>query len=250
MTTPAKTLLLNCDMGESFGPWVMGSDELVMPVIDMANIACGFHASDPDTMARTVALAVEHNVQIGAHPGYADKEGFGRRAIPHSPEQIIRLTLYQAGALNALCAQAKTGISYIKPHGALYHDMMAKEDVFLALLQCCAFLPEAPALVIQATANNSHYLKLAEQHNVKVIQEAFADRVYNNSGQLVPRTQKGAVHHNPEAICKQAQQIVQQGSVTTIQGELLPLQADTLCVHGDNPEAVAVIHAIKKSLQL
>ena len=237
-------------MGESYGPWTMGQDHQAMPHIDMANIACGFHASDPNIMAETVACAVQHGVTIGAHPGYQDKEGFGRRSIPHTPQEITRLTLYQTGALQAICQQAGTQVSYIKPHGALYHDMMNREPVYIALLEAAAALPGDISLMIQARADNSHYQTLATRYGVPLLFEAFADRAYNSEGQLVARSETGAVYHDPEQICSQARQLAESGQITTVDGQVLPLQADTLCVHGDNLAAVAVIQRIRHILLL
>ncbi len=240
-----RQLTLNCDMGESFGAWPMGLDAEVMPHVDMANIACGFHASDPDTMARTLSLAAQHNVQVGAHPGYDDKAGFGRRSIPHAPESITHIVLYQAGALQALCAQYQTSVSYIKPHGALYHDMMNDQIVFAAIVKAVAVLPFCARLMIQARADNSAYRKLAEEQGVELLFEAFADRAYHADGSLVSRNKDGAVYQKADLICTQAEQIAREGSVTTVEGDKLSLDADTLCVHGDNPESVAVIQQLR-----
>ncbi|MRI34235.1 hypothetical protein EOPP23_14670 [Endozoicomonas sp. OPT23] len=248
MTDRKKHLLLNCDMGESFGPWQMGCDAEVMVFVDMANIACGFHASEPDTMAQTVKLAVEYGVTVGAHPGYDDKAGFGRRSIPHSPESITHLMQYQVGALQAICQLYGSEVSYIKPHGALYHDMMNKQEVFEAILDAAASFNGQVRLMIQATANNQNYLSLAKAKNVELLFEAFADRAYNDKGQLLPRSQSGAVHHDSDIICKQARLIATEGVVITDTGNRLPLNADTLCVHGDNPESIAVVQRIREAL--
>ncbi|QUJ68463.1 5-oxoprolinase subunit PxpA [Photobacterium sp. GJ3] len=244
---------LNCDMGESYGCWQMGDDLAVMPYVDQANIACGFHASDPDTMARTVASAVTHQVTIGAHPGYNDKPGFGRRSIPHSPEAITHLVAYQTGALEAICQLHGTQVAYVKPHGALYHDMMNRSDVLDAILKSVAAMnrqrPTPLALMVLAKADNSAIQAAAARYQVPLLFEAFADRAYDEQGNLVARNQPGAVHHDPVQIQQQALALA-TGSVTTINGQSLSLQADTLCVHGDNPESIATIAEIRKAMQL
>lgn len=248
---------LNCDMGESYGIWQMGNDQAVMSWIDMANIACGFHASDPDVMAKTVCWALEHGVEIGAHPGYDDKPGFGRRSIPHAPESITQLVAYQAGALDAICRLQGGHVRYVKPHGALYHDMMANEAVFEAMLRAVAGLNQHAAargaepvkLMIQARLDRDSYLLLARRYAVELLFEGFADRAYHDDGRLVSRCEPGAVHRDPVRIEQQIRELA-LGEVTTITGNRLPLQADTVCVHGDNDEAVAMIarlHQVLKS---
>ncbi len=241
-------LLLNCDMGESYGPWQMGCDSEVMACVDMANIACGFHAADPDTMAETVKLAADRNATIGAHPGYDDKVGFGRRSIPHTPEAITHLVQYQVGALQAICQLYGSEVSYIKPHGALYHDMMNDQQVFEAILKVAATFDGHVKLMIQATADNQKYNVLAKASKVELLFEAFADRAYNDKGQLLPRTESGAVHHDSKVICEQAQRLAKEGIVITDSGQRLSLNADTLCVHGDNPESIAVVKKIREAL--
>ncbi len=239
-------ILLNCDMGESFGNWKMGDDELVMEWVDMANIACGFHASDPHVMSKTIKLAQYYHTQIGAHPGYQDLVGFGRRSIPHSMDEISELVCYQIGALQALCRYHHTSVGYVKPHGALYNDMMANTDVFNAVAQAVAEF-NIP-LMILSSSDNQQYLDIADDHDLPLLFEAFADRAYLNSGQLAPRSQKGSVYVNQDDIYNQVMQIVNYGSVTTIEGERLPIEADTICVHGDNPQSIALIRKIRQDL--
>ncbi len=238
---------LNCDMGESYGLWEMGDDAAVMPWIDMANIACGFHASDPTTMSETVRLAVSHNVMIGAHPGYDDKTGFGRRSIPMHPEEITHLVAYQVGALGAICQLHQSRIHYVKPHGALYNDMMANPAIFEAVVRAVAGLAESPLLMILARADNQAYTDVASQYGVSLIFEAFADRAYTSDGSLVSRTEPGAVYHDEATIQQQVTDLA-KGEVRTIDGQLLKLQADTVCVHGDNPESIAVIKRLYQAL--
>lgn len=239
---------LNCDLGESYGSWKMGLDSEAMPLVDMANIACGFHASDPDIMTATVLSAKNENVTIGSHPGYHDKEGFGRRSIPHTPSQITNLVIYQTGALQAICLAHQTSVSYIKPHGALYNDMMSSSTVYTAILKAASACMPIPSLMILAGPDNEQYIRLAEQYNVKLIFEAFADRAYTSDGRLAPRSMAGSVYHDSAQIIQQVQQISQFGSVTTIEGTTLSLTADTICVHGDNPKSIATLKQIKEEI--
>lgn len=242
---------LNCDMGESFGAWIMGNDASVMPWINMANIACGFHASDPNVMATTVVLAQQYNVMIGAHPGYQDKEGFGRRHIPHTLDEIRHSIAYQVGALDALCALHETQVVYVKPHGALYNDMMKDLALFEAIVLTVSKLnfsrPHPLSLMILSGAKNTAYSQIAQQYGVTLLFEAFADRAYTPDGFLVPRTEPNAVHHHPDLIKAQVLQLA-QGKVKTTCGKLLSLPVDTICVHGDNPESIATIKDLAQLL--
>jgi len=241
-------LLLNADMGESFGPWVMGLDHEVMPHVDLANIACGFHASDPDVMRRTVRLAREHSVGIGAHPAYPDLVGFGRRSMACSPEEIENLVLYQIGALAAMCRAEGTSIRYVKPHGALYNDMARTPAIFSAVARAIrAYDPDLPLLTL-ATRDTRAIRTLAKEQGITLWFEAFADRAYDPDGRLVSRNEPGAVHHDPEVIIDQARRIATGAPLTASDGSELHLSADTLCVHGDNEESVASVRAIRDML--
>jgi len=238
-------ILLNCDLGESFGPWQMGNDEAVIPLIDCANVACGFHASDPLTMDKTVGMLVREGVNIGAHPAYPDLVGFGRRSMAVSAEEITALVLYQVGALEAIAKVHGSQVSYVKPHGALYHDMMHSDEIFKAVLKAIVdYNPELP-LVMMATADTSRWQALAEQVGVTLWFEAFADRAYDDEGKLLPRSKAGAVLHDIDAILQQAQQIIEHESVVSINGNEIPLKAHTLCVHGDNPQALETAKRIR-----
>ncbi|WP_434362319.1 5-oxoprolinase subunit PxpA [Parasalinivibrio latis] len=239
---------LNCDMGESFGIWTMGLDDQVMPWIDMANIACGFHASDPDVMAATVKKAIQNNVTIGAHPGYEDKKGFGRRSVPHSQSEISHLVAYQVGALQGVCSLYGGKVEYVKPHGALYNDMMADKTVFEAVVTGVSSLSGNPSLMILATADNSQYQAVARAKGVSILLEAFADRAYTHEGKLSPRSQPGSVYHDSKQIIDQVTTLAKHGYVTALDGSKLVLNADTVCVHGDNPESVATVKALSKAL--
>lgn len=241
-------LLLNADMGESFGCWSMGQDEAVLPFIDLANIACGFHAADPDTMRRTVQLALQHKVKVGAHPAYPDLVGFGRRSLACTPDEIENMVLYQLGALAALCRAEGTCIHYVKPHGALYNDMMQDHAKLAAVMRAVAAFDPGLPLMLMASRDNHAVQMLAQPFGLSLWFEAFADRAYHAEGFLVPRTQAGAVHQDPAVIVEQARRIAAGESLTAIDGSALLLQADTLCVHGDNPESIAAVRAIRQML--
>lgn len=249
MSKSRPALLLNCDLGESFGSWTMGLDEQAMPHIDLANIACGFHGGDPDVMVRTLKLAKQHGVTIGAHPSYPDLQGFGRRSMHCSASEIVNLIHYQVAALDGMAQCQGLSLSYIKPHGALYNDMMAKPEVWQAVLQAVASYHKPLKLMILATADAAHYQQQAAAAGVNLLLEAFADRRYTDAGKLTPRSQAGAVLHGAEVLA-QVRQLVAQGSVTTDSGKTLPLAADTLCVHGDNVAAITQLTEIRELLRL
>ena len=241
-------LLLNCDMGESFGAWTLGDDAHAMPLVDQANLACGFHAADPLTMQRTVALAVQHGVAIGAHPAYPDLQGFGRRHLACSVEEVFALVLYQLGALEAFCQAAGTQLTYVKPHGALYNDLVTDDALLGAVLgACAAFRPGLPLMVL-ALADNGRERRLAQALGVPLLFEAFADRAYQADGRLLPRRLAGALHQDPERILGQALAIAQGEAFADIDGKPLRLRADSLCVHGDNAESLAVLRRLRAML--
>ncbi|GGO81180.1 UPF0271 protein [Marinobacterium nitratireducens] len=237
---------LNCDMGESFGSWTMGFDAEAMPLVDMANIACGFHASDPLTMARTVELARSHSVQVGAHPGYPDLVGFGRRSIACSPEEAACMLQYQVGALQAIAESRDSRVGYVKPHGALYNDMMRDDRLMRALMEAAKGVCGGLPLMIQATARNAHYQDMAAAVGVELLFEAFADRAYDRDGLLLPRSQAGAVLHDPDAVLEQVRRLAGDGVLLSVDGKPLPLAPDTLCVHGDNEAGIGVLRQIRR----
>lgn len=239
---------LNCDLGESFGAWTMGQDEEVMPYIDMANVACGFHASDPSIMARTVTLARKHGVQIGAHPSYQDLAGFGRRSIQHTADEIRGLIWYQLGALEGICRAHGTTVEYVKPHGALNNDMMRDASILQAVMEAVAAYHHQLPLMIPATVHATEHSALADRLGLPLIFEAFADRAYNDDGRLVPRNQPGAVHNDPDTIVAQAMTLASQGGLYGLSGKWLTLTANSLCVHGDNSHALAATRAIRDAL--
>ncbi|MCU1716273.1 5-oxoprolinase subunit PxpA [Pseudomonas sp. 5P_3.1_Bac2] len=241
-------LLLNCDMGESFGNWSMGQDAAVMPYIDCANIACGYHAGDPSVMRATVALAVAHQVLIGAHPAYPDLQGFGRRSMACSSAEIRDFLHYQIGALDGICRVQGSRVAYVKPHGALYNDMMAQPEILRAVLEAMAQYDRQLPLMLMATADNRASQALAAEYGVSLCFEAFADRAYDEQGRLVSRRLPGAVHHEPQQVVAQALAIARGEALISSGGSPLQLQAQTLCVHGDNPSALAALKQIRAAL--
>lgn len=241
-------MLLNCDLGEIDGQGEMAPDPLVMPYIDMANIACGYHAGDPETLQKTVALAKQYQVRIGAHPSYPDRENFGRRSMRLSHEEIENMLIDQLGALSAVCQSQACQLSYVKPHGALYNDMMKNDKVLFGIFSALQkFNPNLP-LMLMATADNEGFRRKAEQFSISLIFEAFADRAYDDEGVLVPRTVDGSVYHSAELILNQALQLKSRGVINSINGKELKIEAQTLCVHGDNHESVKIIQMLKQGL--
>lgn len=243
-----KKIKLNCDIGESFGAWKMGNDEKIMPYIDQANIACGFHASDPLTMQKTVALAVKHHVEIGAHPSYPDLVGFGRRSIACSEQELIALIQYQVGALIAICQANGTTVQYVKPHGALYNDMMKDLGIFSSVCQAISLLGENLSIMVQALPDMTLYLAEAHKYNLNVIEEGFADRAYQDSGLLVPRSQSSAILTSAESVVERCQLLLEHGVFKSENDIALPLNVSSLCVHGDNTEAIQLVRKIRNYL--
>ncbi len=241
-------LLLNCDIGESFGNLTMGLDAEVMPFIDCANVACGFHAGDPSIMRKTVGLALSHGVQIGAHPAYQDLVGFGRRSMAYSAQELQDILHYQIGALDGICRAQGGRVRYVKPHGAMYNDMMANPAQLRAVLQAVASYDRTLPLMLMATRDNSAAQQLGDEYGVTLWFEAFADRAYDSGGRLVSRALPGAVHHESEVIIEQALTIARGDNLTASDGSALHLQANTLCVHGDNASSVAAVRRIREAL--
>lgn len=237
---------LNCDMGEGFGAYSMGLDEKIMPYIQMANLACGFHASDPVTMHKSIKLCKEHNIEIGCHPSYPDLVGFGRRDMSCSSEEIVSFVLYQLGALSALCKSYDVSLTYLKPHGALYNAMMKDENIFRAIAKAIAKFDCNLKLMILSTSKNEHYAQVAKKYNIELLYEVFADRTYTDEGFLVPRTQTNAVIEEKEEVIKRVKQLIKKGTFKSINGKRLKLKADALCVHGDNKSALKLIKSLHK----
>ncbi|MDF2630519.1 MAG: lactam utilization protein [Symbiobacteriaceae bacterium] len=236
---------LNCDMGESFGTYQLGLDEQVMPLITSANVACGFHAGDPQVLRRTVELARLHSAAIGAHVSFPDLVGFGRREMNATPLEVENDTLYQLGAIGAFCKAAGVPLRHIKPHGALYN--MAQKDRALADAIVRAVVAFDPALLVFAQPGSA-LEQAAQAAGLTAIGEVFADRAYNADGTLASRKLPGAVIHDPEQVAERATRMVTSGSVTAIDGTVVPLRAETICVHGDTPGAVDLIRRIRARL--
>ncbi len=241
-------LLLNCDLGESFGAWKMGLDDQVMPFIDQANIACGFHAGDPVVIKKTLLAAKRNNVVVGAHPSYPDITGFGRRSMKIPPIELIPLLQYQIAALTGMASNLGIEVAYVKPHGALYNDMMADGHIRSAVMEAIAECHQPLAFMLQATPDAEIHREEAKSFGIEVLFEAFADRCYDDNGALLSRTKEGAVH-SKEKMLEQVIQLQQQGTVTTVSGHSLTLQADSLCVHGDNLAGVQAIEEIRQLIQ-
>ncbi|MBW4934060.1 5-oxoprolinase subunit PxpA [Marinobacter sp. F4206] len=240
---------LNCDMGESFGAWTKGMDADVMPFIDMANIACGFHASDPLTMDHTVKMAIAESVTIGAHPGYPDLLGFGRRELDCRPDELKAILVYQMAALDGICRTHGTAIQYVKPHGALYNKMMVDHTTLSVVMAAVRdYAPHCP-LVVMATPEADEVLDRAREYGIDVWFEAFSDRAYTDEGRLVKRSVRGAVHESTDAIERQVTQIMTEGCVTSITGKRIPIKADTICIHGDSHHAVDAARHMRQVVQ-
>jgi UPF0271 protein len=244
MTSPIK-LKLNCDLGESFGSWKIGMDEAVMPHVDQANIACGFHAGDPLVMQKTLALAKEYDVCVGAHPGYPDLVGFGRRSLNASDAEIQSFVQYQMAALDGMAAIQGLTMQYVKPHGALYNDMMSKDHVRSSIMQAVANYHRPVVLMLQGTPDALAHRAEAENFGLEIWFEAFADRCYEDDGRLMARTKEGAVHSRQKML-DQVKRLSETGSVISASGKEIQLHANTLCVHGDNMAGVNAIAEIRE----
>ena len=238
-------LMLNCDLGESYGSWTMGRDDQVMPHIDQANIACGFHGGDPLVMQQTLALAKQHGVMAGAHPAYPDLVGFGRRSMNCSADEIFAFVHYQISAIDGMARIQGLDLAYVKPHGALYNDMMAKDTVREPIMRAIGNYHRPIRLMLQATPQADQHRSEAAAHGIELWFEAFADRCYDDDGKLLARSKPGAVHTR-EKMLAQVEQICREGTVTSVSGHTLELRPDTLCVHGDNDEGVAAIREIRQ----
>jgi len=239
----ANKIDFNCDMGESFGMYKMGLDEEVIKHITSANIACGFHAGDPNWMRTTVKLAEEHGVAIGAHPGFPDLSGFGRRAMNASALEVKNDVIYQMGALQAFTGAKR--LQHVKPHGAMYN--MAVDDQDLATAICEALLEVDSDIVLLALAG-SQWISVAEDLGLRVGREIFADRALNTDGTLVSRSKEGSVIHDIQEVVDRSLRMVTEGKAVAISGEVIDVEADSLCLHGDTPGAVDMAQALKQAL--
>lgn len=237
---------LNSDLGESFGAYTLGMDEGLMEFITSANVACGWHAGDPLVMQKTIRAAVKNGVAVGAHPGYPDLLGFGRREIKITPEEAYTYVLYQLGALNAFAQAEGVKLQHIKPHGALYNQ--ACKDEKLAGAICRAAQMFDRELIVLAPYNSA-FRTAAEAIGQPFAGEFFADRAYLPDGSLVPRSQPGAVIHDADEACRRVLQMAREGTVTCIDGSELSMRCVSVCVHGDNAEALATVRKIRSALE-
>ncbi|HEX8042686.1 5-oxoprolinase subunit PxpA [Candidatus Deferrimicrobium sp.] len=237
---------LNCDMGEGFGRYDIGQDAELMPLISSANVACGFHASDPSTMHRTVKLAKEYDVAIGAHPSFPDLVGFGRREMAASPAEIRDDVMYQVGALLAFCKAEGVPLRHVKPHGALYN--LAARDHHVAMAIAAAVHSVDPALYLVGLCGSAMEAAAGEAE-LKFAGEAFADRQYRKDRRLVSRREHGAVLADPEVVAERVVRMVRDGEVTAVDGTGISIDPKTVCVHGDTPGAVALLRAIRRRLE-
>jgi UPF0271 protein len=241
------TIDLNCDLGESFGPWQMGNDPAMIELATSVNIACGFHAGDADIMRATVELAKARGVNIGAHPGYRDLHGFGRRPFPGmKTSEIENLVAYQIGALQAIATMAGHKVTHVKAHGALSN--VACEDVTTARAIASAIKAVDPNLVFVVLAN-SPLVEAGEAANLPMVHEVFADRAYEDDGSLVSRRKPGAVLHDAAGIAQRVLRMVQDGSVVSVTGKVIKMRTDTVCIHGDTPGAVEIARSVRQALK-
>jgi UPF0271 protein len=241
-----KTIDLNCDMGESFGAWKMGADAGVMPYISSANIACGFHAGDPATIRKTVRLAVDNGVAVGAHPSLPDLMGFGRRAMKISPQDMYDLVVYQAGAVEAFARAAGAKLHHVKCHGALYNMAAMDEGLSDAMVRAVKDLGSEICLYC---LSRSKTFEIGKQKNIRVAGEVFADRGYSDDGTLAPRDKPGGMIEDAKASVKQALGMIEEGVVVSLNGKRVPVAADTMCLHGDQPGAVEFAQALRKAFK-
>lgn len=242
----SQTINLNADLGESFGAWSMGADEALLDVVASANVACGFHAGDPLMMRRTVAAAKARGVSVGAHPAFPDLQGFGRRRMDIPPAELEAMLIYQIGALQAMAAAEGTRISHVKPHGAL--NNMACADRALADCVARAVRIVDRQLILLAPAHSQ--LAIAGEHlGLPVVLEVFADRAYLDDGQLVPRSQPGAMIHGAEAALAHVQRMLEEQAIVSLSGKRLSTRVQSICVHGDNGDAVASATHIRRGLE-
>jgi UPF0271 protein len=246
---PMNAIDLNSDVGESFGNYTLGLDEQVIPLISSANIACGFHAGDPAVMRHTVALARKSGVGLGAHPGLPDLVGFGRRNMDVTLEEIKDIVTYQIGALQAVAALQGARLQHVKPHGALYNMAVKNSAIWDAVAEVMAGLDERLILFVLAGSDRGELEGIGKRRGIRIAFEFFADRAYNTDGSLVSRKLPGAVIHDNDVVAHKVVKLVKEGRVKTIAGSEIELKAETICVHGDNPKALALVKKIRETLK-
>ena len=237
---------LNCDLGESFGNYKIGGDDKIIPLISSANVACGFHAGDPVVMKKTIETAKKNNNGIGAHPGFLDLMGFGRREMKISIDEAKAYVLYQLGALGAFCKSEGVKLQHVKPHGALYN--MAAKDYKLSRAICEAVAEFDNSLIILGLSG-SETLKAAKDLNLKYASEVFADRAYEEDGSLVARSKEGAMIHDENEAIERVIKMIKEQKVTSITGKEIPIKADSICVHGDGEKALLFVKKIRENLE-
>jgi len=241
-----KKIDLNADAGESFGHWRLGADETLFPILSSVNLATGFHAGDPLTMQRSVRLAKKYGVSAGAHPGFPDLVGFGRRDLAATPEQVYSDVLYQIGALDAFLRVEGMKMHHVKPHGALYLQMVRNKETALAVARAVKdYDAELPLVLLFGTPME----EAAREIGVRYVREAFPDRAYLSDGRLSPRSMEGSLIRDPERAAERAVQMVLEGRIPALDGGEVEVRAETLCVHGDNPEAVEIARAVRRALE-
>ena len=244
---PMWTIDLNADLGEGYGPWTMGDDAAMLDIVSSANVACGGHASDPETMFRTLTLAKQRGVVTGAHPSYPDKEGFGRRRLPFPPAEIERFTAAQIGALIGIGALVGQPISYVKPHGALGNVASEDRPVAEAIVRAARAVDSKLAiLAISGTMLET----VARERGVAVYSEIFADRGYTPAGNLVPRSEPGAMIHDPAAATTRLLKFFENWKMPTVGGGAVTLEAHSVCIHGDSPDAIAMARHIREAFRV
>lgn len=245
----ANKIDLNSDVGESFGNYKLGMDEAVIPLISSANIACGYHAGDPHVMRRTIAIAKEHGVAAGAHPGFPDLIAFGRRTIDASLDEIRDYVTYQIGALKAFATAQGMAMQHVKPHGALYTMAVKKKEIWNAVAEVVALVDPRLILFVMAGPWRKDLEAIGSKHGIRIAFEFFGDRAYNPDGSLVSRKLPGAVIHDHQQVSDKVLKMVKENKVDCIDGTVIEFTAETICVHGDNPAALELIRNIRKSLE-
>jgi len=239
---------INCDMGESFGDYKIGNDEKVIPFITSANIACGFHASDPNVMDKTVRLCKEYNVMAGAHPGYPDLMGFGRRFMDVAEGELINYIIYQVGALKGFTDLQGIQLQHVKLHGALYNFMVNKEELFLKIMEAVTGAFGDIIFLTLGTGKTKTFKKTCREKGIKLALEAFPDRNYTDEGELLPRKYKDAVLHDQDMIAQRAVQMVKDKGIRSVNDRWIEMDIDTLCIHGDNEESIEAAKKIKDNI--
>lgn len=237
---------VNADLGESFGNYIIGNDENIIPLISSANVACGFHASDPKVMLETVKLIKKSGVGLGAHPGFPDKEGFGRRYMDCTNEEIYSMVLYQLSALDGIARTVGVEMNHVKPHGALYNATFTDENLARVIAQ--AVKDFNPNLKLMGLSENN-LVKAGEEIGLKVVHEVFLDRAYENDGTLVSRRKEGAMITDSKLAVERGIRMITEGKVETIDGQDIDIKADSICVHGDGEKALQFVKEIKKALE-